>query len=477
MLQSGSTPSFNELDPREVPYQARLVNDMAFKMDYSLGVHEILLSGSVGSAKSIIATHQMIKHCFRYSGARGLLGRKSMPDLRDTIYAKCVEHLDGAILADGTELKEGRHYFLKDSTCSITFFNGSKIISRSWHDRRYKRLGSLEISCAIIEELTENDADDEMALRYVRMRVGRLPHIPEQWIIYCTNPDAPSHFAYDYFDIGKRQMGHVQNLPKTRHVYFSSTKDNKFLPDWYITQLENDLDPKLARRMIHGEWVEIASDTVYHSYGEHNFVDTAYEIDPNLPIDICHDFNISKGKPMSACFCQYDPTRDTFHIFGECIIEGADTEEVYHEAEARGFLDHDNEYCIYGDATGDSRSPNSKKSNYDIIKEYLGKFRRTNGGKIPFTVNVPRANPPVRERHNVVNAYCKNALGKTRLYVYKTAPTVHKGMRLTELKKGGQYVEDDSKPYQHVTTALGYRVHREWKKKQSTSGIRTSQIR
>jgi hypothetical protein len=31
-------------------------------------------------------------------------------------------------------------------------------------------------------------------------------------------------------------------------------------------------------------------------------------------------------------------------------------------------------------------------------------------------------------------------------------------MKLTALKKGAEYIEDDSKEYQHITTAAGYRI-------------------
>lgn len=478
MLVSGSTPSFSEFDPRNVPYQARVIDDMNFSFNWTSGVHEVLLSGSIGSAKSLLAAHLGIKHALLYPNSRGCICRKAKPDLRDTIYTKICEHLEGTVLEDGTELKEGRHYFLKDTTCEVRFFNGSEIIGRSWADGNYKKLGSLELSWAVVEELTENDADDEMAIKYLRMRVGRLPHIPQAWIVYCTNPDSPSHFAYDYFDIGKRQIGMIQNLPPNRHVYFSKTTDNPFLPSSYIDQLKQNLDEKLSRRMIEGEWIEIDRDKVYYSYGEHNFKDEEYEVNPDLPVNISHDFNIGAGKPMSCCLSQYDPTTDTFHFFDEVIVEGADTEALMQEISSRGLLDFGaTAYHIYGDASGASRSANSKKSNYDIIVEFLSSYRSIFSGRINFEKLVPKANPPVRERHLRVNAYCKNALGKTRLYVYKNAKTLHRGMRLTELKKGGQYIEDDSKPYQHVTTALGYHVHMVWKSKDTTSGLRMQKIR
>lgn len=476
-LASGSTPSFSEFDPREVPYQARVIDDMNFSMNWATGLHEILLSGSVGSAKSILAAHIGIKHLLTYPRSRLGICRRAMPDLRDTIYTKLVEHLEGTLLEDGTPLREGKHYFLRDTTCSIRFWNGSEVIARSWADGNYKKLGSLELSAAIVEELTENDDRDEMAIKYIRMRVGRLMHVPQSWIVYCTNPDEPGHFAYKYFDIGKRELGLTKDLPKNRHVYFSNTAQNKFLPPWYIKQLEADLPEKLADRMIRGLWRALDSNRIYYAYGAHNFPQTDYELDPLLPIAVFHDFNIGVGKPMSGGFGQYDPKTDSFHIFAEVVVETLDTEGWCEEAASRGLYDLDHEYEVYGDASGASKTANSKKSNYDIIKEFLAKHRTPDGHRINYTMHVPKANPAIRDRHIRVNAYCKNALGKSRLYVYKKCKVTDEGMRLTAPKKGGQYAEDDSKSYQHITTALGYWVHRVWKQKQSTSGVRQDKIR
>lgn len=205
MVETGSTPSFSEFNPYLIPWQGRLIDDLFYNFDYSLGVHEVLLSGSVGSGKSLPAAHCAVRHLLTYSRARCVLGRRAMPDLRDTIFTKICEHLDGTVKPDGTVFREGRDYGVSRHNCRIWFANGSEIISRSWADTNHKKLGSIEASIAIVEELSENDADDEVALRYLRMRVGRLPHVPQQWIIYCTNPDSPAHFAYKYFQIGERQ--------------------------------------------------------------------------------------------------------------------------------------------------------------------------------------------------------------------------------------------------------------------------------
>ncbi len=464
-----STPSFSEFDPYAIAWQGELIDDVEHA-DYSIGAHEFLMSGSVGSGKSLPGAHLMLKHLISYPRARGILARRAMPDLRDTIFAKVCEHLEGSVKLDGTLWKEGVDYGIAWNNCSLWLKNKSELISRSWADRRYKKVGSIEASCALVEELTENDAEDEAAFKYLRMRVGRLPHVPQSFIAYMTNPDAPSHFAYNYFEIGKRQgksraavakMQAAGQLNPTRHVYFSRTEDNPFLPPWYVENLKTNMDPKLARQMLFGEWIDIRSKTIYHAYSEaSNYRASKWRVDPTRPIYVSWDFNIGDGKPLSLCLSQY--VGGSHHFFAEVVIESASTEEACEELGQRGLLNELTRYVVHGDATGAARSTQSKRSNYEIIREFLANFRTPDGRRLDFEMDVPKSNPPVRTRHNTVNAYCKNQAGERRLFVYSGCDTLNEGLKKTKLKKGGNYVEDDGpgSPYQHITTAAGYHICR-----------------
>jgi len=131
------------------------------------------------------------------------------------------------------------------------------------------------------------------------------------------------------------------------------------------------------------------------------------------------------------------------------------------EMKARGLLDYPTNYVVHGDATGKARNTRSVQSDYDIIQDFLEDER------VRFDIDVPRSNPPIRTRHNVVNGTICSKSGSRRLFVYKDAPTVDEGLRLTSLKKGAQYLEDDSKSFQHITTALGYSVWQIESSKQS----------
>jgi len=115
---------------------------------------------------------------------------------------------------------------------------------------------------------------------------------------------------------------------------------------------------------------------------------------------------------------------------------------------------------IHGDATGGARTTASNWSNYEIIENFLSNYRTKTGLKLNYQLFIPKSNPPIKERHNIVNGYCSNSLGEHRLFVYEKCKTINEGLKLTTLKKGADYIEDDgpNHPYQHVTTALGYRV-------------------
>lgn len=441
-MNLSSTPTLTQFDPTRIPYQIQVINDVRENFDYSMGVHEILLSGSVGSAKSILGAHLGITHCLKFEKSRGCLARQSMPDLKETILSKVLEHMEG-------DLVEGEDYEFNQTKAKITFANGSEIISRSWADGRFKKFRSVELSWALVEELTENTEDQKDFYTELKMRVGRLPHVPENWICSMTNPDGPDHWGYKYF---------ITSDSPTRHVYYSVTTDNPFLPAWYIEQLKKDLDPKMARRMIYGEWIEISGEVVYHTYSrDSNFKNSSYTPTTREPIRLSFDFNIGEGKPMSACAGQYLSDRDEWHWFRDFVVQGARTEDICNEIADSGTLDIPGaRFIVHGDASGKNRDTRNKRSDYDIIEKFLSEYITKDRRQIVFEMEVPPSNPPVRKRHNTLNGYMRNSIGQTRLFVYQDAKTLDEGFRLTKLKRGGNYIEDDSKHYQHVTTAAGY---------------------
>ena len=429
-----STPCIKEFDP--LPSQLRIIKDVKRKFDYTKGTHEILLSGTVGSSKSLLLAHLICIHCLENPGAVFGIGRLALPRLKETLIQKIREHL----------FNSGVQFRYHETKGNFEFSNKSRILAFSWNDKNYKKFRSYELSGMAFEELTENRTSDAYDEAY--MRVGRLSHVREKLMLSATNPDSPGHWAYKKL---------IDSSNPLVHVYYSNLDDNPYLPPSYKENMLNSLDPKMAQRMVYGKWIEINQEVLYYAYEKaHNYINADYIVDPNYPIHMAWDFNIGVGKPLSVIFFQYK--QGVFHFFDEVVIEGQRTNDALDEAFERGLLNYPTRYIINGDATGKRRDTRSILSDYELIEKFLSNLIVPGIGRINYDLDVPTSNPPIRTRHNLMNGMWCNANNQRSGFVYRKAKTLDEGCRLTKLKPGGQYIEDDSDYFQHITTAAGYGV-------------------
>ena len=435
-MESKELPSLSEYDPFQLPWTAEAIVDVFKKYDYSLGIHEVLCSGTVGSGKSLFGTHVALVNVVQDPNARCLLGRISLPDAKATIAETMHDHIEG-------DFVEGEDYEFNKVKQKWTFQNGAQIFVKSWHNKRFKSFRSLKLSIAVIEEATENDGDYWEIYDTVYSRLGRAK-AQRNIMISLTNPDSPAHPLYKKMILGSEK-------DPLKHVYYSDARDNPFLEDWYIPNLMKNLSPIEIARLIEGKWVEDPKGGIYYNYSRaRNFRDEDYIFNLNYPIDLMHDFNIGHGKPMSMAIGQ--KIGGVFHIARTILVEGADTHDIMNELVGTGILKKRTVFRVFGDASGKSNDTRSKTNDYEIIETVLKRER------VHYSMEVPRSNPPVRRRHNRINAKCCNYEQKVQLYLYKDAEDADEGFRLTKLKKGGQYLEDDTLKQQHVTTAIGYWV-------------------
>lgn len=432
------TPLLQDFDPTIIPWQIQSIEHFN-TFDYSNGVLEVLLSGSIGSAKSICAAHITALHVLKNKNSRVLVLRRALKDLKRTFWQTLLSHI-----ADIPQMVKEYN----KSEMRIKFVNGSEIIGDSYDKGDFEKFRSLELSGIVIEEASESTKELYDA---VKMRVGRLPKVKENFILCLTNPDEPSHYLYKEF-IEKNGIGN-------KRVFYSLTEQNPFLPDWYIQNLRNDLDPQMAKRMLLGQWVSIQGATPYYAYNSDKQFNKLqkYVINPNHPLDFMHDFNIGEGKPMSSAYGQC--INGVFHIGKSFVVEGFNTEEIIDEMIDDGCLEQVSVVRIFGDRNGKNNDTRGNRTDYDIILKKLQNFRKKNGMALRVVMQVPNQNPPVRARQNIVNAHCLNENGQIRLYIYSEAAKVDEGLRLTKVKSGSSYQEDDSNDFQHVVSAVGYYIH------------------
>lgn len=438
VLTASAVPRLHEFNPYLVPYQIEVISLIRQEYNFNLGPLEILLSGSVGSAKSLLLAHIVVTHALMYAGAGVLVGRRVHKDMKNTIWNMILKHYP-----------EFRQYWNKSDT-TIRLPNGSIIYGVSWDKGDYDKFRSYELSLAVIEELTENDTMEMVT--EIRMRLGRAQGVPENLLICATNPDSPHHPAYQYF---------IEGASETRRVFYSRTEDNPFLPAWYIDSLRRDLDAKMIRRMLFGEWIEINSENVYYEYeDERVYRDYDYTFDYRLPLDIMLDFNNSKaGKPMSVAAGQYKD--GSYHIAKTWIIAGMRTLDMLDEVVEDGYFNLPfPEIRFFGDASGKHGDTRSNKSDWELIENFVSNHKPKHKLSLEYFIEVPESNPPIKKRHNTMNGLFKNDLGQTRIFIYKQAKDAAKGFRLTQLVEGANLKEDDSLREQHITTAIGYYCYR-----------------
>lgn len=447
--------TFSPVYPKHIKWQELFINDFFSRVRHRKGVQQILLSGAVGSSKSK-AVQYIFSRLLLEKKSQLILTRRALPDLRDS----CFNELKEMLTEKYIESED-------NSQCKLKLINGSSVLSKTFADQKTSKVRSLSPDYWYFEELTELE---EHMFTEPYSRLGRNGD-DFSCLIGATNPEGPDHWVH------KRLIENAGwiNGVKTRkregrdlniHVYYSLTVDNLYLNEEYIKNLKKNLSPKEAERKLEGKWVNIAGEGIYHAYDEDkNFItDKKYIVDIRYPIRLCFDFNTAEGKPMSACAMQY--IDDKVHIFREFIIYKTNThglmqEIVQDEKEnGKGILDYNCQYIIHADATGRTKHSSATTSDISIIKQYIDHYSKK---KVDYEVQVPSANPPVKDRINLVNSYCYNLLNEIRLFVYNCV-VVNNGFKNSQWKKGANGVEDDSYYAQHVTTAAGYGIWRATRK-------------
>lgn len=404
----------------------------------------LLLCAGIGSGKSYIGAHYIIKRTLDYPKALHFIGANSYSQLRDSTLAALFSVLQDLNIP-----------FSYNQNHGLLEFGYGRILCKTMDN--YNMLRGIEIATFYLDEVRDLKREAfDMIMGRLRDRKaykleGRL----------TTSPSG-HNYLYDYFD----PQGEKNN-PNFGIIHATSYA-NTHLPAGYIDSLKSQYSEKFFRQEILGEFVNIQSDTIYYAFDEKLSLIKSYNVNDRYPICISYDFNIGVGKPMSVAIFQY--IDNIFYFFDEVVIEGTRTEDTLDEMEARGLFDLSRHYIVHGDASGNSRTTNYNRTDYDIIRKRLSNI------DISFEIDVPNANPPVRKRHIIVNGQLKNANGNTSIYVTKNCKTIIKGLKQAKLRDKASYVEDDSDSFQHVTTAMGYGILKQIEKASKPSRFTIGRI-
>ncbi|HPD11381.1 MAG TPA: PBSX family phage terminase large subunit [Methanoregulaceae archaeon] len=198
--------------------------------------------GGAGSGKSMAVAQELILKFLEEGDIRILVTRKTLPSLRITAYQLIRDILNDLSIP----------YDLNKSEMVISL-NNNKILFKSLDDP--EKVKSAEFNYIWVEEATEISRED---LTQLNLRLRR-PNKNGQNRIYLTfNPiDA---FHYLITDI-------VQGNRDEVAVHHSTYKDNPFLPEEYVRELENliNQNENFYRIYTLGE-PGVLKDTIYTNY-------------------------------------------------------------------------------------------------------------------------------------------------------------------------------------------------------------------
>ena len=227
--------------------------------------------GSAGSAKSYFITQKIIVRCCNEK-IKVLVCRRTATTLRNTCFSLFKDIISKWKLTPYVKIRE--------TDFNIKFPNGSEIIFMGL-DEETKLLSLNNIGCIFIEEAFEVPKNIVEQLN-IRLR-GTTEN---KQIIMAFNPISKHHWLYDFCEV---------NQPTSFKYIHSTYKDNPFLDEEYITQM-NELykrNPQKARVFCDGEWGIDADGLVFQNWKveDFNHIETSGQLLVGLDFGFVNDIS------------------------------------------------------------------------------------------------------------------------------------------------------------------------------------------
>jgi hypothetical protein len=385
-------------------------------------------SGPVGSGKTQALCAEAVRLCYRNPGRTGLLGAPTYPMLRDATVPALTEYL---------ERKRVRFEWNRSDNHLTVKEVGSRILFRPVEE--FERLRGSNLAWFGIDELTY--APEEAWLRLE----GRLrdPKAHELCGFAVWTPKGYD-WVYERF-IAQKIEGY--------ETIVAQPFENRFLleqiPDYY-ERLRHSYDARFYAQEVLGAYLHMDAGRVYAGFEREGNV-KQLQLEADRPLLWALDFNVD---PMCSVVAQR--VGEEIRVLDEIVLRRATTAMACEEFRRR-YPRHARGLTVYADATG-ARRQTAGGSDLAVLREQLGHGEY---GELRF--RVPRSNPPVRERVELVNAKLANAAGARTLVVDPRCKELIKDFEQVAYKEGSQVVDKERDPQRtHLSDALGYLVWQEF---------------
>lgn len=360
-------------------------------------------NGSAGSAKSYSITQKLIIRACSEK-IRILVTRRTGATLRNTCFSLFKDIL--------SKWKIAPYLNIRESDFNIRFPNGSEIIFLGL-DEETKLLSLNNIGTIWIEEAFEVPKSIVEQLN-LRLR-GKNEN---QQIIMSFNPISKNHWLYDFCEI---------NPPSSFKYIHSTYKDNPFLNDEYIKELEElyTRNPAKARIFCDGQWGVDSEGLVIQNWKQEEFDPmelAAKGLEHRVGMDLGW---IDKTAIINSL---YDKENKTIYVYDEFYKSGCQLSELVSAIDKMGLR----KSKIYVDAA-EPRSIQYFK-NEGIRAEACAKGKDSVKAGLMF----------LQDNLIVVHPNCKNFITELENFSYIKSKTT------------GEWTEDTTHEYSHAIDACRY---------------------
>lgn len=385
-----------------------------------------------GSGKTWVGGGALCQHAWEWPKVNAGYFAPTYPQIRDIFYPTIEE------VAHDWGLRTKIHETNKE----VHLFAGRQyrgtILCRSME--KPGEIVGFKIGKALIDELDVMKADKAAtAWRKIIARMRYKVDGLKNGIDVTTTPEG-FKFVYQQFVKLLRDKPALNDLYGLIHA---STYDNEAnLPDDYIDSLRESYPPQLIEAYLRGQFVNLASGSVYPNFDRRLNHSGAVEAE-NEPLHVGLDFNVLN---MTATV---NVIRDDLPITVSELTQVRDTPTMARMLKER-FKDKGHAVTIYPDASGqNTSSKNAAESDLSILKQ------------AGFTIRVDTRNPAVRDRVNAVNAMILNDKGERRWKVNTDrCPALAEALEQQAYDKNGE--PDKKTGHDHPNDAQGYFLVNRW---------------
>lgn len=312
----------------------------------------------------------------RFPDIRCVIARRTIKSLKESTFNTVKSVLKSWGLEDGV------HFKINNVENWLQFWNGSiiylKELEQTLIDPNFERLGSTEISCAFVDEVSEiTEKAIEVLMSRCRWKVAEYFGYPR--VLMTTNPCTTwvrSRFVQD-------DDGNPVQLSDTDAFVRFSVYDNpcEEFVKVYENNLKNIKDKATRERLLYGNW-DFVDTNVMAAYwnfdGDKHLVNGLKEkvYNPLKPIISGWDFNVAPY--MSELDIQIDYEKKEIYILQENLgrpEEKTNNTPALAEKIKNQYIEkqHLGGVIVTGDPSGLARSTQTKDgvNNYTIIVDNM----------------------------------------------------------------------------------------------------------